>query len=149
MHAERGLIDASKFVPLAEEAGLVFRLDDRIVASAVEARANLTAAGVDPRFRIWCNVSSGQLTREHPTERLATFLTAAGCDASQIGIEITETAILPDVAAAAREIATAREARDQGRARRLRNGPLVAHALAVVADRPGQDRPDVRTRADA
>ena len=69
MHPERGLLDASKFVPLAEEAGLVFRLDDRIVASAVETRAGLTAAGVDPRFRIWCNVSSGQLTREHVRPR--------------------------------------------------------------------------------
>ena len=108
-HPERGLLEASKFVPLAEEAGLVFRLDDRIVAAAVEARAALAVAGIADSFRIWCNVSSGQLTRERPTERLADLLTRAGCDPSQIGIEITETAILPDVAAAAREIAIARD----------------------------------------
>ena len=108
-HPTRGMLDASKFVPLAEEAGLVFRLDDTIVTGAVEARAGLALAGVDPRFRIWCNVSSGQLTRERPTERLASLLSIAGCDPSQIGIEITETAILPDVKAAAREIAAARE----------------------------------------
>jgi len=109
LHAERGMLDASKFVPLAEEAGLVFRLDDAIVSGAVEARAGLALAGVSPNFRIWCNVSSGQLTRERPTERLAGLLAAVGCDPSQIGIEITETAILPDVQAAAREIAAARE----------------------------------------
>jgi diguanylate cyclase (GGDEF)-like protein len=108
-HAERGILDASKFVPLAEEAGLVFRLDDRSVAGAVEARAGLARAGIDPRFRIWCNVSSGQLTRERPTERLSALLSTVGCDPSQIGIEITETAILPDVKAAAREIAAARD----------------------------------------
>ena len=109
VHPERGLLDAGKFVPLAEEAGLVFRLDDRIVTSAVEARAGLAHAGIDPRFRIWCNVSSRQLARTHPLERLASVLTAMACEPSQIGIEITETAILPDVKAAAYEIAAARE----------------------------------------
>ena len=47
-HAERGMLDASQFVPLAEEAGLVFRLDDRIVTGVVEARAELALAGIDP-----------------------------------------------------------------------------------------------------
>ena len=103
------MLDASKFVPLAEEGGLVFQLDDRIVTGVVEDRAGLARAGIDPSFRIWCNVSSGQLTREHPSARLARLLSAVGCDPSQIGIEITETAILPDVKAAAREIAAARE----------------------------------------
>jgi EAL domain-containing protein (putative c-di-GMP-specific phosphodiesterase class I) len=65
--------------------------------------------GVDPHFRIWCNVSSRQLTRAHPSERLASVLGALHCDPSQIGIEITETAILPDVKAAAIEIAAAKE----------------------------------------
>jgi diguanylate cyclase (GGDEF)-like protein len=108
-HAERGMLDAGKFVPLAEEAGLVFRLDDRIVIAAIEARAGLAHAGIDPTFRIWCNVSSGQLTRARPSERLEGVLSALKCEPSQIGIEITETAILPDVKAAAREIAAARE----------------------------------------
>jgi EAL domain-containing protein (putative c-di-GMP-specific phosphodiesterase class I) len=109
VHPDRGLLDAGQFVPLAEEAGLVFRLDDRIVTGAVHARAGLARAGIDPRFRIWCNVSSRQLTRAHPSERLSSVLSALQCDPSQIGIEITETAILPDVKAAAIEIAAARE----------------------------------------
>jgi predicted signal transduction protein with EAL and GGDEF domain len=108
-HAERGMLDAGQFVPLAEEAGLVFQLDDRIVIAAIEARAGLATAGIDPAFRIWCNVSSGQLTRARPSERLERVLSALKCEPSQIGIEITETAILPDVKAAAREIAAARE----------------------------------------
>jgi len=108
-HAERGLIDAGSFVLLAEEAGLVYSLDDTIVSCAVEARAALGAADVDPAFRIWCNISAGQFTRARPTERLVGLLERTGCDPSQIGLEITETAILPDVQAAAREIAAARE----------------------------------------
>ena len=66
-------------------------------------------AGVDPTFRIWCNVSAGQFTRARPTERLVGLLERTGCAPNQIGLEITETAILPDVQAAALEIAAARE----------------------------------------
>ena len=39
---------------------------------------------------------------------LAALLERTGCDPNLIGIEITETVILPDVEAAAREITTAR-----------------------------------------
>ena len=100
-HAERGILDAWKFVPLAEETGLVFALDDAIVASAVTTRAELAAAGLDSDFRIWCNVSATHLTRGMPARQLAELLERTGCDPTLIGLEITETAVLPDIAAAA------------------------------------------------
>jgi diguanylate cyclase (GGDEF)-like protein len=104
-----GIREAGTFVPLAEESGLVFALDDAIVSKAVDARAALATLGVvDDNFRIWCNVSANQLTRARPTERLAGLLDRSGCDPNLIGIEITETAVLPDVTAAAREIAAAK-----------------------------------------
>ena len=108
-HPERGMLDAGHFVPIAEEAGLVYALDDTTVRCAVEARTALALAGVDDSFRIWCNVSAGQFARARPIERLANLLARTGCAPSMIGLEITETAILPDVPAAAREIAVARE----------------------------------------
>jgi len=109
IHPSRGVIDAAQFMPLAEDVGLVFSIDDRVVTSAVELRAKLMSSGVDGDFRIWCNVSAGQLARVKPTERLTGLLQRTGCDPTLLGIEITETAILPDVQAAAREIAAARE----------------------------------------
>jgi diguanylate cyclase (GGDEF)-like protein len=108
-HPERGVLDAWKFVPLAEETGLVFGLDDAIVANAVTTRAELAAAGFGDGFRIWCNVSATHLTRGMPAQQLAALLERTGCDPNLIGLEITETAVLPDVAAAAREIAAARD----------------------------------------
>jgi EAL domain-containing protein (putative c-di-GMP-specific phosphodiesterase class I) len=111
-HPERGVLDAWKFVPLAEETGLVFALDDAIVANAVTTRAELAASGLRNDFRIWCNVSATHLTRGMPARELADLLRRTGCDPALIGLEITETAVLPDVPdvpAAAREIAAARE----------------------------------------
>ena len=107
-HAERGVLDAWKFVPLAEETGLVFALDDAIVAGAVATRIELAAAGITDDFRIWCNVSATHLTRGMPAKRLQQLLELTGCDPNLIGLEITETAVLPDIDAAAREIAAAR-----------------------------------------
>lgn len=107
-HPERGILDAGKFVPLAEETGLVLELDDAIVQSAVTTRAALAAAGLDDSFRIWCNVSASRLTRGRPAEQLARLFERTGCDPNQIGLEITETGVLPDIAAAEREIAAVR-----------------------------------------
>jgi diguanylate cyclase (GGDEF)-like protein len=109
-HPERGVLDAGRFVPLAEETGLVFGLDDAILADAIATRVALAASGiVTDDFRIWCNVSATHLTRGMPTRALAALLDRTGCDPNLIGLEITETAVLPDVTAAAREIAAARK----------------------------------------
>ncbi len=108
IHPTRGVVDAAQFMPLAEDAGLVFSVDDKVVRGAVAARADLVGSGIDDSFRIWCNVSAGQLARVQPTDRFLALLERAGCAPNLIGIEITETAILSDVAAAAQELATAR-----------------------------------------
>jgi diguanylate cyclase (GGDEF)-like protein len=107
-HPTRGVLDASTFAPLADESGLIFALDDRVVSDAVATRVALDAQGVEPQFRIWCNVSAGQLTRAEPTRRLADLIAGTGCDPQMIGIEITETAIFTDLDAAARELSAAR-----------------------------------------
>jgi diguanylate cyclase (GGDEF)-like protein len=104
-----GMREASTFVPLAEEAGLVFAIDAAVGRDAAQARAELAANGIGGDMRIWCNVSANQLTRVQPTERLVGLLERLGCDPHLIGVEITETAILPDVEAAAREITAARK----------------------------------------
>jgi diguanylate cyclase (GGDEF)-like protein len=94
-HPTRGVLDGSRFVPLAEEAGLVVALDEHVVRQALQARGALATAGaVDKNFRIWCNVHASQFARSNPTERLANLLDELGCDAELLGIEITETAIL-------------------------------------------------------
>jgi predicted signal transduction protein with EAL and GGDEF domain len=108
-HPERGILEAGKFVPLAEETGLVLELDDAIVRSAVTTRAELSGIGLLDSFRIWCNVSATRLTRGMPAEQLARLFERTGCDPNLIGLEITETGVLGDVVAAAREIAAVRE----------------------------------------
>ncbi len=107
-HPERGVLAAGAFVPLAEDSGIVFALDGKIIGDAVQARVKLRERGIGDDFRIWCNISARQLARGVPAEQLSALLAKAGCSPSAIGIELTETAVLPDVHAAAVHIGQAR-----------------------------------------
>ena len=104
IHPTRGVLGAPHFIPLAEESGLIFALDASIIQQTVAARVQLAALGVPDTFRLWCNVSARQLTRGEPGDQLAALLRRTGCDPRWIGIEITETAVLPDIEAAQRQI---------------------------------------------
>ncbi len=106
---ERGVIPPDEFLPLAEMVGLMFRVDTTIAAASVRARVRLAELGVDPRFRVWSNVSPGMLARGNQTERLAVYMQGTGCDPHGFGIEITETGVLYDLEAARRELTAARE----------------------------------------
>ena len=108
-HPQRGVLGAPYFVPLAEESGLIFALDASIIQQSVDNRVRLARLGLDHDFRIWCNVSARQLTRGEPADQLAALLRRSGCDAQGIGIEITETAVLPDMQAAQQQIVLARQ----------------------------------------
>jgi len=110
-HPSRGVLDAYTFVPLAEEAGLILALDDAVITDAVHTCAHLATIGLTARtdFRVWFNVSATQFCRTQPAQRLAELLTRADCAPNLVGIEITETAFLEDLAVAARELANARQ----------------------------------------
>jgi diguanylate cyclase (GGDEF)-like protein len=107
-HPSRGILDAYKFVPVAEQTGLILDLDDRVIADALSARAQLRDK-VGDAFRVWVNISAKQFGRTNPTQRLAALLDRVRCDPETIGIEITETAVLNDLDAAAREVHAARK----------------------------------------
>jgi diguanylate cyclase (GGDEF)-like protein len=108
VHPERGVLGAPHFIPLAEETGLITQVDDVVIAQAIRARVRLEELGAPVDFKIWCNISPRHFARVEPVARLAGFLEHAGCAPGGIGVEITETAVLSDMDAAARELGEAR-----------------------------------------
>jgi diguanylate cyclase (GGDEF)-like protein len=110
-HPERGILSAASFIEIANEAGLTYALDDAIIGAAVRARVDLERRDpkLDDAFKVWCNVGDDQLTRAQPAARLEDLLRRTECEPRHIGIEVTETAALSDLAAVARETAAARE----------------------------------------
>jgi diguanylate cyclase (GGDEF)-like protein len=106
-HPTRGVLDAGEFIGLAEQAHLIASIDACVLRDAISARARL-AKETGANVRFWCNISATHFARAEPAARLGRLLEELSCPPDAVGIELTETAILPDVDAAAREMAAAR-----------------------------------------
>ncbi len=92
-HPERGLVPPMRFIPLAEETGLICPLGEQVVAKAAADVARLRAAGTAlPRLAV--NVSACQLRQPDVPRRLAELVRAAGADPAMLEIEITESALM-------------------------------------------------------
>ena len=90
-HLERGLLPPSEFVPFAQEHGLLPSIDAWVVGEAAAAAAALRA--IDPSFRLWFNVSAGELGDPRWLASIANF----GDTLQGLGAEITENVAMSDV----------------------------------------------------
>jgi diguanylate cyclase (GGDEF)-like protein/PAS domain S-box-containing protein len=94
-HPVRGLVAASDFIELAEECGLIVELGRWVFEQACRQSDRWCRNGV--RLNMAVNLSAAQLVDPAETERLATTLAESGADPSLLCLEITETALMPDV----------------------------------------------------
>lgn len=93
-HPEKGLISPGEFIPAAEETGLIRPLGRLILSEAVRKIPALAAAN-GGSFYLSVNLSGSQVTDTLP-EYLEQLLTENGVPASQLVLEIMETALLDD-----------------------------------------------------
>jgi diguanylate cyclase (GGDEF)-like protein len=107
-HPTRGLVGPGEFIPLAEQAGLMVALGERVLELAV-AQAQLWARSL-PGIQLSVNVSGIQLGRAGFGDRVLGLLDAAGLPPATLLFEVTESAILQDVGAARATITQLREA---------------------------------------
>ncbi len=94
-HPRRGLLAAGEFIPVAEEAGQVVSIGDRMLDLAIAELDQLADATGNPSVRTWVNVSVRQLDEPGFTERIRERLTSPEL-LGRIGIEVTETAVARD-----------------------------------------------------
>ncbi|MGY2079320.1 putative bifunctional diguanylate cyclase/phosphodiesterase [Modestobacter sp. SYSU DS0657] len=89
-HPERGVVSPEEFIPVAEDAGLIHRLGERVIAQAVEQAA---AWAHVPGVRVWVNVSAQQLADPGLPELLTAHLDRVGLAPDRLGIEVTESSL--------------------------------------------------------
>ncbi|MEW9572416.1 EAL domain-containing protein [Rhodanobacter sp. Si-c] len=97
-------VSPEQFIPIAEENGLVLPLGDWVLRQAC---ARLAAWSVQPRCRdlsLAVNVSARQFAQPDFVDGVCRVLAAAGADPARLTLEITETAILGDLAEAAAKL---------------------------------------------
>ena len=96
----RGPVGPDVFIPVAEASGLIAALGDLVLRQACEVTAGWLRDGiVGPDFVTWVNVSRKQLTMGGVPDAVGRALRSAGLPARHLGLEVTETAIMPGAAA--------------------------------------------------
>lgn len=100
-----GPISPALFIPVAERCRLIEPLSDWVLDEAARAAAALARTGLD--LAIAVNASGAELHGGYP-QRVRAVMAAHGLRAGQLDIELTETAVIADIAFAAGVVAELR-----------------------------------------
>jgi diguanylate cyclase (GGDEF)-like protein/PAS domain S-box-containing protein len=96
-HPEHGVIGPDRFIPLAEESGMIVALGDWVLRTACRQNRAWQDAGLAP-LRISVNVSPRQFEDARMVERVAQALAASGLAPEWLELEVTEGVIMRDLA---------------------------------------------------
>jgi EAL domain-containing protein (putative c-di-GMP-specific phosphodiesterase class I) len=97
-HPQRGLIPPMDFIPLAEESGLILPIGDWGLGEACQQIQKWCEE--DPRhasLRVGVNLSARQFSREGLADHVEALLVNAGISSRQLGLEMTESSIIPNM----------------------------------------------------
>ncbi|WEF34929.1 sensor domain-containing protein [Pseudoduganella chitinolytica] len=101
---ERGVVGPDKFIPIAEQTGLIVPLGDWVIGEACATLRSLATLGVVD-FVISVNLSARQLRQRHFVEHLATTLREHSIAPNALELEVTESQLMDNPAAALEALA--------------------------------------------
>lgn len=91
-HPELGEVPPGRFIPLAEEHGLILAMGDWALATAAAQARTWSDRGLGARIAV--NVSGRQLADPQLPARFERILAAAGAEPGALLLEVTETALI-------------------------------------------------------
>lgn len=111
-HPEMGLVSPAKFIPLAEESGLIFPIGEWVMRTACAQIRSWQDAGVmTPTVAV--NLSAHQFRQRQLVKMTTGVLLDTGIDGRYLELEMTESAVMED---ADRVIRILRELKEAGTA---------------------------------
>jgi diguanylate cyclase (GGDEF)-like protein len=101
-HPTLGVIPPLKFIPLAEESGLIIEIGEWVLEEAVRQLATWRhqAAGLEGLY-VAVNLSAAQLHDDRLVERVGTALARHGLEGSDLCLELTESVVMQEPLSAA------------------------------------------------
>ena len=105
-HPSRGLLPPRAFIPLAERTGLIVPLGAWVLREACRAAVELQDSWQRPSMSV--NVAAQQVVRADFVDEVLGSLDDSGLDPRLLALEITETALLEDMAGAVARLETLR-----------------------------------------
>ena len=94
-HPVMGLVSPIKFIPLAEETGLIISLDQWVMKTAMNQIVQWYKDGLNPGV-LALNLAIKQLQQENFMEILSSLLEETGCKPEWLELEVTEGQIMND-----------------------------------------------------
>jgi EAL domain-containing protein (putative c-di-GMP-specific phosphodiesterase class I) len=97
-HPERGLLSPVDFIPVAEDCGLILPIGDWGLAEACSQIQAWTRENPDNgSLRVCVNLSARQFSREGLTDHVESLLQQSGTSSHQLGLEMTESSLIPNM----------------------------------------------------
>ena len=95
-HPEKGLIPPGRFIPVAEETGLIAPIGEWVLREACRQAVAWRAEGLPPLL-VSVNLSGVQFRSEGLAEQVSTVLRESGLEPEYLELELTESTLLQDV----------------------------------------------------
>lgn len=95
-HPEAGLIPPLRFIPIAEETGLILPIGEWVLRTAIAQNVAWQRNGLPP-LRIAVNLSVRQLQQEDLVKQVAEILQDEGMEGRWLELEITESVAMQNV----------------------------------------------------
>lgn len=95
LHPEMGMVLPSRFIPMAEDTGLIIPLGDQVMRIACRQMAEWNRLGIRPR-RLAINLSGKQMSNRALLNTLMQILDETGCSAEWLEFEVTEGFLIKD-----------------------------------------------------
>ncbi|MBT9613338.1 MAG: EAL domain-containing protein [Burkholderiales bacterium] len=96
-HPDKGMIQPAKFIPVAEESGLIVAIGDWVLRDACRQLRAWQLSGLPP-LRIAVNLSARQFREPHLPQRIAGIMAECGLENHGVlEVEITESLLMKNV----------------------------------------------------
>lgn len=97
-HPERGVIRPIDFIPIAEESGLILPIGDWGLAEVCRQIQEWCVANPGHQsLRVCVNLSARQFSRAGLADHVEALLRQAGLSSRQLGLEMTESSLIPEM----------------------------------------------------
>lgn len=93
---ELGLVSPGKFIPVAEETGLIMPIGEWVLHTVCHQNQLWQSAGLPP-LRVAVNLSPRQFQQPHLLSIVGRILQESGLDPNWLELEITETSVMKNV----------------------------------------------------
>ncbi|MEJ6952338.1 EAL domain-containing protein [Natronospora cellulosivora (SeqCode)] len=100
LHPEYGIISPAKFIPIAEENGLINEIGEMVLKEACSQHVRWRSLGFNPG-KMAVNIATSQLMNDNFIDIVKNILNSTNMQASLLELEITERAVVESVSNAA------------------------------------------------